>query len=90
MAVTLCGLDRYTHVVLFFNPETRQVGLRPTNDSSEPGAIRLRKAGTRGLCISGRSFTTTNKIDYATRMHYTIAFVPESDLFVTTKGVNAK
>lgn len=90
LARALCLLDQYTHMILFFNPKTRQVGLKPTNDSTEPGTIRLRKAGTRGLCISGRSFASSNRIDYTKRAHYTISFVPELGMFVTMKGVATK
>lgn len=39
-ALSAFGLEKATHVFLFFDPERRAIGLRPANPQS-PGAVRL-------------------------------------------------
>lgn len=34
--------DRFKGVVLFFNPETREIGIQPVEEDTEPGARKLR------------------------------------------------
>jgi hypothetical protein len=62
-AVSKFGLDRYQYVVLFYDKETKQIGIQPTNDAEEKGAYRLNVKGS-GATISALAFMDYFGIDH--------------------------
>ncbi len=69
------SLGRYTHVVLFYDAETRRVGVMLAVDSEEPGAIPLRpRPAESGADVSAKSFLDFYGIPY---QHGTEQYDPE-------------
>jgi len=57
------GLDRYAGVKLYFDPDTRRVGIQPVEQEGE-GVFRLKKRdGEKGAFFSARSFLQAYNLD---------------------------
>ncbi len=48
-------MEKFSHVVLFYDAETKRIGVKLTNDKDEPGASALITRGGNGT-VSARSF----------------------------------
>ncbi len=48
-------LDEYTHCFLYFDPDTRRVGVEPTRDQNAPGARRFQHRAN-GSSVTSKSF----------------------------------
>jgi hypothetical protein len=62
-AVAKFGLGRYQYAVLFYDKETKQIGIQPTNSAEESGAYKLNIKGS-GAAISALAFMDYCGIDH--------------------------
>lgn len=62
-AIEKFGLGEFGFVVLYYDPETRRIGLQFTTDAGEEGAIKFR-AGKNGAVISAKPFMDLHGISY--------------------------
>ena len=72
----------FTHGVLFFDEDSRSVGVMLTNDPEEVGALKLIKRKTGGHAISAKKFLNFHDIDYSESKSYPLEYDSESDLYV--------
>ncbi len=62
-------LDRFSHAVLYFDPDDGMIGVKPTNDSNEEGAIRLTvKQNT--AWVAATAFLDYHNLPYAKTKRY--------------------
>lgn len=63
-------LEKYDLCVLFYDPDARLVGVKPTNDKKEEGARKLRMRVSTGADVSARSFLNYFQIDFSKTTTY--------------------
>lgn len=80
-AVLRLNLKKYKFAILFYDQESRRVGLRFTNDINEDGAVKLHVRKT-GAVISARSFLDYYGIDYSKKQKYDVDYDKENNLYV--------
>lgn len=68
-AVAKFGLGRYQYAVLFYDKETEQIGIQPTNSAEESGAYKLNIKGS-GAAISALAFMDCFGIDHEEARRY--------------------
>jgi len=42
-AVSKFGLEKYSYAILYFDPEKKTIGIKPTSDNSDPSSLKLSK-----------------------------------------------
>ena len=67
--------------VLFYDSETKRIGIKPTNDMAEDGACRLRKRES-GADISGRSFLAFFEITHERTRRFDAVWDAESEMII--------
>ncbi|MFA5373577.1 MAG: hypothetical protein WC354_05275 [Candidatus Omnitrophota bacterium] len=55
-------LNEYKFAVLFYDKESKRIGIKLTNDKSEEGACKLRVRAEAGASMSARSFIDCYKL----------------------------
>lgn len=76
------NLYDFTHAVLFFNEDTRSVGIMLTNDPKEVGVLKLIKRDTGGYAMSAKKFLNFHDIDYSELKTYPLEYDREANLYV--------
>lgn len=72
-AVRRYQLDRFTHVLLQYNPATEMIGLKCLADGRSEHAVRLVRRG-KGLLVSARAFVHHYRLDSHQPVQYCVAF----------------
>lgn len=68
-AIRRFALDEFSHAVLYYDPENRLVGVKPTNDANEEGAIKLNvKENT--AWIAATAFLDYHNLPYTKTTRY--------------------
>jgi hypothetical protein len=80
-AVNEFELEKYDYVVLYFDRETRRIGIKFTRDGKEEGAIKLSKRES-GASISARSFMKKFKIKIGNTAKCDISYDDDNALHV--------
>lgn len=75
------GLDQFSFIVLYFDPEAQQVGIEGTNDENAEGAIKLRQRNT-GAYAAGKSFIGRFDINLAATTMYDLTKDEETGFFI--------
>jgi len=84
-AVERFNLKSYKYTVLFFDAETRKIGIKFTNDENEEGITKLTARGG-GTSFSARAFLDFNDIDYSKTQRYDVDYDEENELYVIQLG----
>ena len=74
-------LKDYKFVVLLYDKEAEQIGIRVTNDDNEEGARTITK-GKTGVVISARSFLCFYHIDHRVTRTYALDYNDNENLYV--------
>jgi hypothetical protein len=82
-------MEKYTHAVLFFDPDSRRIGVKLTNDKEEPGASTLITRGGNGT-VSARSFLEYYRITPKKTTQYDISSDKASGFLVIEVGKDAE
>jgi hypothetical protein len=87
IAISQGGVDKFDvkqfeFAVLFYDRETKKIGIKLTNDSNEDGAIKINKKMRSGVSISGKSFLTYYEIDFSKTIKYDVNDDKENQLLV--------
>ena len=73
-------LQKYKYAGLYYDPEGKKIGIKPTNDDSEANCtLRDRQSG---MDISAKLFLEHFGIDYSTTRRYELVRDEENDMFV--------
>jgi hypothetical protein len=56
-------LSDYKFVVLYFDKDSKRIGIKPTNDKNEEGACKLRVRDNFGASIAARSYIEFYKLN---------------------------
>jgi hypothetical protein len=75
------GLDRHGFVVLYYDPDTKRVGIELTNEEKAAGAIKIRLRST-GAYVAGKSFVGKFDIKLSGTTAYDVEIDEESQLLV--------
>lgn len=79
-AVERYNLRDFKYAVLFFDAETKRIGMKFTNDENEEGIVKLVKR-TTGLSFSARAFLDFYNIEYSKTEKYDVEYIPEDELY---------
>lgn len=80
-AVDTFDLMNFRYAVLFFDPERKAIGIKPTNDDTEPGARRL-TAKKGSAFITAQSFLGYYNIGKEKAVRYPLQKDEETGLLV--------
>jgi hypothetical protein len=72
----------FTYGVLFFDEDSRSVGILLTNEPDEKGALKLIKRKTGGHAMSAKKFLAFHEIDYSESKTYPLEYDREANLYV--------
>lgn len=75
------AMEKYSHVVLFYDREKKRVGIRLTDDSQEPGASTLILHSGNGT-VSARAFLEYYNLTPEKTTQYDITQEEGSDMLV--------
>ena len=75
-------LDDFTHAVLFFDSDTRAIGIMLTNDPDEVGALKLIIPKTGGRGISAKKFLNFHDIDYSESKSYPVEYDENEKMYI--------
>lgn len=78
-------MEKSSHAVLFYDPDTMRVGVKLTNDKTEPGASTLITRGGNGT-VSARAFLEYYHLMPKVTTQYDIEWDPESKFLVIDVG----
>lgn len=82
-------MDKFSHVVLFYDVDTKRIGIKLTNDKDEAGACTLiTKSG--GGTVSARSFLEYYRLTPKKTTQYDIERDEEADMLVIEVAKVAK
>jgi hypothetical protein len=76
------NLGEYEFAILFYDSDTRRIGVNFTNDGNEEGAIKLSTRSSGGASLSARAFLDFYGIDHSDTKKYDISFDEENKLYV--------
>ena len=68
-AIIRFNLDKYKYVILFYDKQSKMIGIKPTNDANEEGICKLRIRKSAGA-IGARSFLDYYQINHAKTIRY--------------------
>ena len=78
------GLRDYKYAGLYYDPEGKRIGIKPTNDESEANCtLRDRQSG---MDISAKSFLERFGIDYSATTRYELERDEQNDMLVAQIG----
>jgi hypothetical protein len=75
-------LGDYEYAILFYDADTRKIGINFTNDESEEGATKLSKRVAGGASISAKAFLDFYGIEHPETKKYDIDFDEDNKLYV--------
>ena len=73
-AVNEYKLYSYKYAVLYYDEDSKRVGIELTNEKSAEGAIKLVSRKNAGSSFSARAFLKTYRIDYSETKQYKLAY----------------
>jgi hypothetical protein len=76
------GLDQFAFCVLYFDADTREIGIELTNEKDASGAVRLRLRGKTGADVAARSFMDYYGIAATDTIAYPLKRSPDSGFLV--------
>lgn len=77
-------LQQYKYAGLYYDPEGKMIGIKPTNDELEANCtMRDRQSG---MDISAKSFLEYFEIDYSTTQRYELSREEQNDMLVAKIG----
>lgn len=79
--VTRHGLDKTPFAVLFYDRDTKRIGVKPMSDRNEDGALKLSVRGGSGS-ISARSFLDYYHIEYDKTRSFDVTYDDESGMLI--------
>jgi len=72
----------FDYAVLFFDKDSRKVGIMFTNKEGEDGSYNLIKPKAGGYAISATKFLKHHKIDYSEAKNYIVEHDEETNLYI--------
>ena len=75
------NLKNYKYSILFFDDETRRIGIKFTNDENEEGISKI-VARMGGISFSARAFLDYNDIDYSKTKRYDVEYDESEALYI--------
>lgn len=82
-------MEKFSHVVLFYDAETKRIGVKLTNDKDEPGASTLITRGGNGT-VSARAFLEYYQITPKKTTPYDIERDADSGFLVVRMAKHAE
>ncbi len=79
------SLSKYSYAVLFFDPDTKRIGIRLTQNKAEDGVCKLQVRSTNGT-ISAKSFLDYYSIDYEKTKRFDAVWDPECEMITAKIG----
>lgn len=80
-AVFKYKLNNFNYAILFFDKDTKTVGVRFINNKKEPGAMKLVKRKSGGFSFSAQGFLKFYGIDYSTTKRYDLTYNVKDNLY---------
>jgi hypothetical protein len=81
-AIKRFNLDNFNFAILFYDSDSKKIGIKFTNDNNEEGVIKFNHRKTGGV-ISGKAFLDFYGIDYSkTIKNLDLGFENENELYV--------
>jgi len=78
---TYRSIKNYKYSILFFDDETRRIGIKFTNDENEEGISKI-VARMGGISFSARAFLDYNDIDYSKTKRYDVEYDESKGLYI--------
>lgn len=75
------SLDKYNYVVLYFDSDSRRIGIKFTNNAKEEGAIKIVKRPT-AISFSATGFLKTYEIDHSESKQYNVEYDEKEEMYV--------
>jgi hypothetical protein len=75
------NLENYKYAILFYDRESRRIGIKFTNDETENGAIAMNK-GRTGFTLSGNAFLGYYDIPHSTTRKYAVQYNDSEEIYV--------
>jgi hypothetical protein len=75
------NLGNYKYAVLFYDQESRRIGIKFTNNEAENGAIAMNK-GRTGFTLSGNAFLGYYDIPHETTRKYTVQYDDAEEIYI--------
>ncbi|MFP5212413.1 MAG: hypothetical protein ACLGPL_03450 [Acidobacteriota bacterium] len=75
------ALSRFSYAVLYYDPETNQVGVQFTNNSGERGARKVIKK-PNGLVVPASAFLAENGLMKSQSLMYDLTYSGEHDMYI--------
>jgi len=72
----------FDYAVLFFDKDTRTVGIMLTNDDGEDGAYKLIKRETGGYAVSAKKFLNFHDINYLKSKTYPVEYDENEKMYI--------
>ena len=79
------NLGDYKYAQLFYDRETRRIGIKFTNEETEAGAIAMTK-GRTGFTLSIKAFLDHYDIPHEKTRKYTVTYDESDNLYVVDLG----
>jgi hypothetical protein len=74
-------LDKYKYAILYFDKDTRRIGVEFTNDEGENNLVKtINRSG--GVSFSARAFLDYYDIDYSKTKKYDVEYDENDNLYV--------
>lgn len=80
-AIEKYKLNNFNYAVLYFDKDTKTVGVMLTNDKKEPGAMKLVKRKSGGFSFSAQSFLKYYEIDYSKTVRYDLTYDEKENMY---------
>lgn len=80
-AIEKYKLNNFNYAVLFFDKNTRAIGVMLTNDKEEPGAMKLVKRKSGGFSFSAQSFLKHYEIDYSKTIRHDLTYDEKENMY---------
>lgn len=84
-AVTRWRLRQFGYATLYYNSQSKMIGIKPSNDAI-PENFKLRDRKGSGLDISARSFLQNFEIDFSETRRYSARWDEESEMLIAEVG----
>jgi hypothetical protein len=81
-AIVKYKLKDFDYAVLFFDKDTKTIGVKLTNDKREPGAMKLVKRKSGGFSFSAQGFLKYYNIDYGETKKYDLTYDESEKLYI--------
>ena len=76
------GIDKYGYAILYYDEESRSVGVELSNDPKADGAAKLVKGKNAGTSFSARAFLKHYKIDFSETKQYALERDDDNGLLI--------